>query len=80
MKGLAAAASTIDSRWLLVALLFALDVWAIGLVFASRATRREKVLWTVILIFCPIVGCLLWYVLGPKPWLLKREERSRRPS
>lgn len=73
MKELATSLGAIDSRWLLLAFLLALDVWAIGLVVASRASRKEKVLWTVVLLLCPIVGCLLWYVLGPKPWLLKRE-------
>lgn len=77
MSELATASATIDSRWLLVALLAALDLWAIGLVVLSRASRREKTLWTGVVILCPIVGCLLWFVLGPKPWLLKREERRR---
>ena len=61
----------IDSRWLLLVLLVSLDSWAIALTIASRSDRREKALWTGVILLCPIVGCLLWYVLGPKPKLLR---------
>lgn len=78
MNELAEGLGALDSRWLLVAFLLALDLWAIGLVSASRAGRREKVLWTVVILLCPIIGCLLWYVLGPKPWLLRGRDAPRR--
>lgn len=71
MREVAGTVGTIDSRWLLLAFLLALDAWAIGLVLASGASRKERVLWTIVLLLCPIVGCLLWYVLGPKPQLVK---------
>lgn len=67
MNDLVEIASKIDLRWVLAALLLALDVWAIVLVFVSATTRREKVLWTSVIVLCPIVGCLFWFVLGPKP-------------
>lgn len=76
MREFAAAVGAIDSRWFLLALLLALDAWAIGLVMAARASRREKTLWTLVLLLCPIVGCLLWYVLGPKPTLVKGGNRQ----
>ena len=78
MRGLAAAAAAIDSRWVLLALLLALDLWAITLVIASDAARREKLLWTLVLLLCPIIGCLLWYVFGPKPLLVKRRKMKGR--
>lgn len=67
MTALVEAAARIDLRWVLVALIAALDVWAIGLVLLSAAARREKVLWSSVIVLCPIVGCLFWFVLGPKP-------------
>ena len=60
-------ASRIDLRWVLAALLVVLDVWAISLVLLSTSARREKVLWSSVILLCPIVGCLFWFVLGPKP-------------
>jgi hypothetical protein len=66
MNELLDVAARIDTRWVLVALLVALDVWAITLVVLSTASRREKVLWSSVLVLCPIVGCLFWFVLGPK--------------
>lgn len=67
MSALAEAAARLDQRWVLVVLLAALDLWAIILVVLSSASRRDKVLWSGVVVLCPIVGCLFWYVLGPKP-------------
>lgn len=59
-------AARIDPRWTLVVLLVVVDAWALGHVWLSTAGRRERLLWTGVIIACPIVGCLFWYVLGPK--------------
>lgn len=69
MKELLRWADGVDSRWVLAACLAALDVWAVGLLLRSDGSRRQKVLWTGVIVLCPIVGCVLWYVLGPKPKL-----------
>ncbi|MGH7540780.1 MAG: PLDc N-terminal domain-containing protein [Gemmatimonadota bacterium] len=66
MRVLAGAAAAIDHRWVLVILLAALDIWSITFVVLSGAGRREKVLWSGVILLCPIVGCLFWFVLGPK--------------
>ncbi len=68
----------VDTRWLLLVFLAAVDLWAIGLVTTSAAPRREKALWTGVIVLCPIVGCMFWFVLGPKPWLAGRA--SERPA
>jgi hypothetical protein len=60
----------VDTRVVLVAALLVLDVWAIGMTLASDASRKEKVLWSGIVILCPIIGCLFWFSLGPKPNLI----------
>jgi hypothetical protein len=64
------AITQIDTRVVLVAALLVLDVWAIGMTLASDAGRKEKVLWSGIVILCPIFGCLFWFSLGPKPNLI----------
>ena len=42
------------------------DVWAIVNIFQSGADTGAKVLWTVLVILLPVLGFILWYVLGPK--------------
>lgn len=69
MEALVEWAARLDTRWVLVAYLAALDAWSVGLLVRSDGSRREKVLWTGVILLCPIVGCVLWYVLGPKPEL-----------
>jgi len=60
-------AARIDTRWLLVVYLAAVDVWAVQLILRSAASRRERVLWTGVVVLCPVIGALFWFVLGPKP-------------
>jgi len=63
----------LDSRVLLSVFLVVLDIWCMLLLWRSPAARRDKWLWTGVILLCPIVGCLFWYVLGPRPDLLSRE-------
>ena len=56
-----------DPRWVLAALLLVLDAWAIGMIVRARPSLRVGLLWSAIVVLCPIVGCLFWYALGPKP-------------
>ncbi|MDP2481441.1 MAG: PLD nuclease N-terminal domain-containing protein [Candidatus Palauibacterales bacterium] len=63
-------AARIDTRWLLVVLITALDMWSAGLVLRSRASRRERLLWAAVIVLCPIIGLMIWFVLGPKPMLV----------
>jgi hypothetical protein len=65
MSALAGAAATLDMRWVLLALLAILNLWSIGLVWLANARRREKMLWTAVVMLCPIIGSLFWFVLGP---------------
>lgn len=71
MGALADLGTRLDTRWMLVVFLLVLDVWAVNLIVRSRESVREKALWSSVVILCPIVGCLLWYVHGPKPDLLE---------
>ena len=42
------------------------DVWAIVSVLQSTAETGTKVLWVVIIVVLPVVGFVLWLLLGPK--------------
>ncbi|MFQ5889101.1 MAG: PLDc N-terminal domain-containing protein [Gemmatimonadota bacterium] len=79
MSRLFRAAAGIDMRVALVVFLLLLDVWAIGMILSSRAAKREKAWWSVIVILCPIIGILLWYNLGPRPRLTGRPPTSEFP-
>lgn len=59
-------AASIDQVFLLVILLVTLAGWSVAEVWLSRAETRDKWLWTGIVLVCPIIGCLFWFVLGPK--------------
>jgi hypothetical protein len=42
------------------------DIWALVNIFQSNATTGNKVLWAVIVIILPVLGFILWLLLGPK--------------
>jgi hypothetical protein len=42
------------------------DVWAIVNILQSSADSGTKVLWTVLVILLPVLGFILWLLLGPK--------------
>ena len=47
-------------------LILALDLWAIISVIGSSASTGKKVLWTLLILFLPILGFILWLFLGPR--------------
>lgn len=67
MRGIVDLVLETDTRLMLAVYLLVLDVWAIALIWKARPSRREGILWSAIVLLCPIVGCLFWYALGPKP-------------
>ena len=42
------------------------DVWAITNIFKSAASNGKKLLWTVVVILLPVLGLILWFLLGPR--------------
>jgi phospholipase D-like protein len=52
--------------WLLGVLHLALCVYAILKIAGSGATTGTKVVWIVVVLVLPIVGLILWWLLGPK--------------
>ena len=43
-----------------------LDVYAVVKVLGSSAPTGTKVLWVVLILLLPVVGLILWALLGPK--------------
>ena len=50
---------------LTIAVLLA-DVWAIYEVLRSDENNVTKGLWAVLIVLLPLVGFILWYLMGPK--------------
>ena len=48
------------------------DIWAIINVIQSGAGMGSKVLWVVLIVILPIIGFILWLLLGPKSAKAKR--------
>jgi succinate dehydrogenase/fumarate reductase cytochrome b subunit len=42
------------------------DVWAIVNIAQSGASTEKKALWIVLVLVLPLLGLLLWLLLGPR--------------
>ncbi len=42
------------------------DIWAIINIIQSNVPTNDKILWVVIVALLPVVGVVLWFLLGPK--------------
>jgi succinate dehydrogenase/fumarate reductase cytochrome b subunit len=42
------------------------DVWAIVSILQSGSETGRKVLWTVLVLVLPVIGFLLWLLMGPR--------------
>ncbi|HSO41989.1 MAG: PLDc N-terminal domain-containing protein [Rhodospirillales bacterium] len=47
-------------------IVLALDVWAIIHIVQSGTSTGKKVLWVVLILLLPLVGFLIWLVVGPR--------------
>jgi len=47
-------------------LVLAGDIWAILNIFQSTASNGRKLLWTLVVILLPVLGLILWFLLGPR--------------
>lgn len=41
------------------------DIYAIVMVLQSSAKGIEKLLWSLLILLLPLVGLIIWYLLGP---------------
>jgi hypothetical protein len=56
----------VDVSGILGLIILVLDVFAIVNVTQSNEPTGSKVLWIVIVLLLPVVGLILWWLLGPK--------------
>lgn len=56
----------IEVGGLLGLVILVLDVWAIVRVIGTGASDGAKVFWIVIILLLPVVGLILWLLIGPK--------------
>lgn len=56
----------IEIGGLLGLIILVADVYAIVKTIQSAATTGTKVLWIVIVLVLPVIGLLLWLMMGPR--------------
>ncbi len=47
-------------------LILIFNVYAIVKIIQSKAETVKKVLWIVLILLLPVLGLILWWLLGPK--------------
>ena len=47
-------------------ILLAVDLWALISIFQSNASTGRKVLWSLLVIVLPLVGFIIWLLIGPR--------------
>jgi Phospholipase_D-nuclease N-terminal len=47
-------------------LILILDIYAIIKLLGSGASTGAKVLWIIVILLLPVIGLILWFLLGPK--------------
>ena len=43
-----------------------LDIWAIISVIRSDSTSGKKVLWVLLIVLLPVLGLIIWGIMGPR--------------
>jgi uncharacterized membrane protein len=57
---------SIELRGIVGLLILIADVWAIVNIAQSGASTGRKVLWIVLVLVLPVLGLILWFLLGPR--------------
>ena len=47
-------------------LILAGDIWAIINIFQSSVSNEKKLIWIVAVVLLPLLGLILWFLLGPR--------------
>jgi hypothetical protein len=47
-------------------LILAGDIWAIINVFQSSVSNGKKLIWILVILLLPLLGLILWFLLGPR--------------
>jgi len=57
---------SLEVTGLLGLIILALNIYAIIKIVQSSAGTGVKVLWVLLILFLPLIGLILWFLLGPK--------------
>ena len=57
---------SIELRSIVGLLILIADVWAIVNIAQSGASTGKKALWIVLVLVLPVLGLVLWFLLGPR--------------
>jgi len=41
------------------------DIYAIVMILQSSAKGIEKLIWSLVVLFLPVIGLVIWYLAGP---------------
>lgn len=47
-------------------LILVADIWAIINIFQSPVSNEKKLIWIVAVVLLPVLGLILWFLLGPR--------------
>jgi len=47
-------------------LILAGDIWAIINILQSSASNEKKLIWILVVLLLPLLGLILWFLLGPR--------------
>ncbi len=47
-------------------IILAFDIWAIIQILQGRGTTEKKVLWIIVILVLPVIGLILWLLMGRK--------------
>jgi hypothetical protein len=42
-----------------------LDIWALITILQSGGTAVEKLIWVILILVLPLIGFIIWYLIGP---------------
>ena len=42
------------------------DIYALISILGSRATAGQKLLWCVLVVLLPVIGLIIWFLMGPR--------------
>ena len=48
-------------------LVLLLDIWALVTIIQGGGTPVEKLIWVILILALPLIGFLIWYLIGPGP-------------
>ena len=55
-----------DYNGIIGLIILALDIWAIVQILQRRGPTDKKILWILVILLLPVIGLVLWLLIGRK--------------